>query len=237
MTVDGLGLERSGCVLVATIAKGDGNHFSAAMIDALAAAVEQGGADPALRFVRIRARGPVFCTGRERGGSTVAELRAEGARIVRLNEALRTSPLVSLAEVHGDAAGFGAGLVGACDVAVASEGARFSFPEITFGVAPAIVISWLKDVLPPKRVFELVATGRQIDAAEALALGLVTEVVSAPRLSARTDERLAELEALDAAALREIKSFLARARGLDPASAAAASVDALALGALRLRER
>jgi enoyl-CoA hydratase/carnithine racemase len=149
--------------------------------------------------------------------------------VVGLNELLQTTPLVVAAEVQGDAAGLGLGLVGSADVAVAAEGARFSVPEILSGYAPAVVISWLAHSIPRKRAFEMVATGAPVDAETALRDGLITEVVPGTQLEARVDERISELAALDAAALRDAKSFLSRTRAMDPASAASASIDALAL--------
>jgi methylglutaconyl-CoA hydratase len=160
-------------------------------------------------------------------------LRGEAARIVRLNETLVTSPLTVIAEVHGDAAGFGAGLVAATDIAVAAEDARFWFPEILGGLAPSIVISWLAKTIPHKVAFDLVTTGDRIDAREAQRLGLVTAVVPAPELEAAVDERLKRLSAMSEGAIKEIKQFFVRIRGLDPAASATASVEALALSAVR----
>jgi enoyl-CoA hydratase/carnithine racemase len=78
-----------------------------------------------------------------------------------------------------------------------------------------------------------VATGAWTDAATALRDGLLTEVVPADRLGARVDERIDELARMSAPALRDIKTFLARRRAMDPASAAHASVDSLVIGARR----
>jgi enoyl-CoA hydratase/carnithine racemase len=112
-------------------------------------------------------------------------------------------------------------------VAVAAAGARFSFPEILAGYAPTIVMSWLPRAIPRRRAFEMVTTGAWIDAATARHDGLVTEVVSADALAARVDERIAELSRLPVTAVRDVKSFLARTRAMDPATASAASVDSL----------
>lgn len=234
---NGLYLERHDTTLVATIERGEGNQFSPEMVRALTEAAAIGAEDPGLRFMRIRARGPAFCLGRDaaRAGAEApppAAVRRMAAGISRLNESLQTSPLVTIAEVHGDAAGFGAGLVGNCDVAVASEAARFSFPEIRAGYAPAIVMSWLPRLVPRRRAFEMVTTGAWVDAATALGDGLVTEVVPPERLGRRVDERIAELSELNPTALRDIKLFLARARGMDPAAAAAASIDALVVSVI-----
>jgi enoyl-CoA hydratase/carnithine racemase len=151
------------------------------------------------------------------------------AAIVELNELLQTTPLVVVAEVQGDAAGLGVGLVGCADVAVAADGARFSFPEIVAGYAAMVVLGWLPHAVPRKRAFEMVSTGAWVDAETARRDGLITEVVPAERLEARVDERIAELAAFDASALRDVKTFLARTRAMDPRSAAAASIDSLAL--------
>jgi len=233
MAADGLSFERREATLLVTIDHGDENLFSVDMVKALSDEVGAAAQEPDLRFVRLRSRGEVFCLGRE-GATAQAPpapraVRAVAAAIVELNERFQTTPLVVIAEVQGDAAGFGAGLVGNADLAVAAEGARFSFPEILAGYAPTIVIGWLAGAISRKRAFEMVATGSQVDAQTALRDGLITEVVPASRLEARVDERIEELAALDAVALRDAKGFIARTRTMDPASAATASIDSLAL--------
>jgi enoyl-CoA hydratase/carnithine racemase len=238
----GLTVEREGHTLRVTIARGDDNRFSPAMIERLAREVAGASGDPDLRFVRIRARGPAFCLGRDAAprppaaAPPPAVVRHTAAAIAGLNELLQTTPLVVVCEVHADAAGFGAGLVGNADVAVAAESARFSFPEIKAGYAPAIVMSWLPRVVPRRRAFEMVTTGAWVDAATAARDGLVSEAVPDAALEARVDERIAELAALDAGALRDVKTFLTRTRAMDQATAAAASVDSLVVAVVASQE-
>ena len=234
MATSGLAIERRDATLVVTVDHGEQNLFSHAMVNELADEVRTAAGEPDLRFVRLRSRGEVFCLGREgaRGEGpppSPRAIRAVASSVVGLNELLQTTPLVVVAEVQGDAAGLGLGIVGSADVAVAAGGARFSVPEILSGYAPAVVISWLARSVPRKRAFEMVATGAQVDAETALRDGLLTEVVPGNQLEARVDERIFELAALDATALRDAKSFLSRTRAMDPASAASASIDALAL--------
>src|SRR5829696_3285507 len=232
---DELRVERRGDTLVATADAGEENIYSPAMIKQLGDAISDAAADPDMRFVRLAARGRAFCLGRGapppagNGKPSPDAIRGLAGSMVRVNELLQTAPLVVIAEVQGDAAGFGVGLVGNADIAVAAEGTRFSVPEILAGYAPTIVMSWLSRTVPRKRAFEMVATGAWADAATALRDGLITEVVPGDRLEARVDERIAELAALDATALRDAKGFLARTRAMDPASAAGASIDSLAL--------
>jgi methylglutaconyl-CoA hydratase len=236
---DELLIERRGPTLVATADAGEDNLYSPAMIARLGDAIRDAAADPEMRFVRLAARGRAFCLGRGapaaagNGKPSADALRALAGAIVELNELLQTTPLVVVAEVQGDAAGFGAGLVGNADVAVAAEHARFCFPEILSGFAPAIVMSWLPVNVPRKRAFEMVATGAWTDARTALHDGLLTEVVPADRLRTRIDERIEQLARTSPGALRDVKTFLGRRRGMDAASAAHASVDALVVGALR----
>ena len=188
-----------------------------------------------MRFVCIRAEGPNFCVARDREGRTPDELRAEATRVVRVNETCRTTPLTVVAEVQGPAAGFGAGLVASTDLAVASDAVTLSFPEILGGLAPTIVIGWLAFTVPAKTAFDMVATGRKMNATEAQRWGLLTDVVAADQLGMKTKERLEELRGMSAAGLHEIKLFSAQVRELDPAAAARASIDPLVLASLRMR--
>jgi methylglutaconyl-CoA hydratase len=230
----GLETERAGHTLIVTTKRGDENLFSAEMIDELSEAVDDAARDR-LRFVRLRSEGPVFCVGRDRLGQTPLEFRAEAARIAKLNETLRTTPLTVVAEVQGDAAGFGVGVVASADIAVAVEGARFWFPEVLGGLAPSVVISWLSKTVPYKVAFDMVTTGEAVDARRAQELGLVTDVVPRDSLEAAVVDRIERLSTMRPGAITEIKEFFVRISGLDPGDSANASVDALALSATRNR--
>lgn len=234
MTVEGLRLDTTGPTLTVTIDSGEGNLFSREMMDALVEAIGDGDRSEDLRFVRLRAEGDAFCLGRVKGGASPDELRGMARRIATVNETLRTSPLTVIAEVNGPAAGFGVGMIGASDIAVASSAATFAFPEIKAGFAPAVVISWARFQLPARLLYDMLSLGEPIAAATAVEAGLVTEVVEPPRLAARVDERLAALEAVDPFALREMKRFLIFTRSMDPGTAALASVDTLVFSALRV---
>lgn len=231
---EGLRLDADGPVLTATIDAGEGNRFTREMMDALLSSVADAGRDDRIRFLRVRSVGPAFCLGRQKGGTSLDEVRAMAARIPAINEALRTSPLTVIAEVQGDAAGFGVGLVAASDIAVAAEGATFAFPEIRSGFAPAVIVSWARFVLPPRLLFDMVSTGDPIDARSARDAGLITEVVAAGELRGRVDERLDRLSEVDPYALRELKRFLVHTRAMDPATAASAAVDNLTISAMRV---
>ena len=107
----------------------------------------------------------------------------------------------AIAIVDGPALGGGCELIAACDMVIASEGARFGQPEIKLGVFPPIAAILLPRIIGEKRARELILTGDLIDANEALRLGLVNYVVPSDRLEEKTQEILAKLRELSAAAL------------------------------------
>jgi enoyl-CoA hydratase/carnithine racemase len=184
--------------------------------------------------LRLRARGEVFCLGRERAGSTPGDLRSEARTLVGLHRALRATPLVTIAEVHGDAAGFGVGLLAACDVAVAVSGASLWFPEVGIDLAPALVLAWLPRIVGERQAFWLTATGERVSAPRALELGLVTEVVdSAAALAKDIQGRIDTLQSRNPRIHAEIKEMLRACRALDEEQALELSVDRLVVGALR----
>jgi len=143
-------------------------------------AVERVNSDPALRALVLTGVDDVFAPGGEMGGrhdddtAGVGELLGTG---VLPFHALRHSAAPVVAAVNGICQGGGLMLAMLADVAVASERASFRAPELLRGVADA----WFAAVLPEQvgiaRARELMFTGRRIDAAEALRIGLVARVV------------------------------------------------------------
>ena len=102
----GVVIERTGEVLNFTLDNsGHENEVTGAMFDAMLAELRREAASPGASVLRIRARGKVFCTGRERAGRDAASIHHESARLIEFKRALRVSPLISVAEVQGDAKG------------------------------------------------------------------------------------------------------------------------------------
>jgi len=120
-----------------------------------------------------------------------------------------------VAAVRGRALAGGAGLATACDIVIAHESARFGYPEVRVGFVPAMVMAILRRLVGEKRAFELVATGRQVSAAEALELGLVSRVVAAGEFDATIAKLVSDLAATPAQALRMTKRLF---YGLDGTS-------------------
>lgn len=187
--------------------------------------------------LRLTTAGEAFCLGRDRAGTSPGALREESLALVGLHRALRRTRLVTVAEVDGDAAGFGVGLLAFCDVAVALASARLSFPEVGIGLAPAVVLAWLPTVVGEREAFWLTASGEEITADRALELGLVSAVSpSAQELRAEVDRRIELLRSRSPRVHAEIKSLLAAGRGLSEDQSLELSVDRLVVAAQRRDE-
>ena len=125
----------------------------------------------------------------------------------------------TIAVVDGAALGGGCELVAACDIAIASERARFGQPEIKLGVFPPVAAVLLPLLIGDKRARELILTGELIEATEAARLGLINYVLPGNQLEQKTSELLATFRSLSAAALEHTKRAidLGRGRSLDSA--------------------
>lgn len=125
----------------------------------------------------------------------------------------------TIAVVDGPALGGGCELVAACDIAVASNRARFGQPEIKLGVFPPVAAVLLPRVIGDKRARELILTGDIIDAAEAWRLGLVNYVVPSESLEEKTSALLSKFRELSASALEHTKRAIdaGQGRSLDTA--------------------
>jgi len=125
----------------------------------------------------------------------------------------------TIAVVDGPALGGGCELVIACDIAIASDRARFGQPEIKLGVFPPVAAVLLPQLIGEKRARQLILTGEIIEAAEAARLGLVNYVVPGNELEAKTSELLSRFRGLSAAALELTRKAidLGRVRSLDSA--------------------
>lgn len=187
--------------------------------------------------VRFRASGDVFCLGRDRGGSTPAEVRAEAEALAGLTRSAQRTRVVTVAEVQGDAAGFGVGLIAAFDVAVAVRDAQFRFPEVGIGLAPALVLAWLPRIVGRREAFWLTATAEPLGAERAASLGLLNSVVdSRDDLVKRVDEMVGQLLSRSARVHGDIKDMLRVFADCGDDQALDVSIDKLVVGSLRRGE-
>jgi methylglutaconyl-CoA hydratase len=233
LTVPGLLIERAGDVLTFTLENAErGNQITGAMFDAMLAELKREASHPLARVLRIRARGKVFCTGRERSGRDPEALRSEASRIIEVKRLLRSSPLISVAEVQGDAFGFGFGLAILCDFALVAERTQLGFPEMRNGLPPAAIMAYLNEYALPKFAFPLVLFGDPISPDRALQIGLISQVCTADRLESEADALVERILRLDASAVRRCKEFFLAAQQNSFDQNCHAAVEALIVGSM-----
>ena len=195
--------------------------------------------DPDARVLIVRGAGRAFSAGADISefGGAPSYVEARRARRERdLWGMLLHLPKPVIAAVHGYALGAGCEMALLCDLRVAADDARFGLPEVSLGYIPSAGgTQLLPRVIPPGVARGLVIGGTRIDAAQALAWGLVHEVVPAAALDARVALLAARLAAADPDALASAKAAIRR--GLDLPLATAIAVDAAHLRRRRARAR
>lgn len=163
------------------------NALSTAMLTALEGALDAIAADDTVRVLVIAANGPGFCAGhdlrevRTVDGPARARLFAQCSRFM---QRLTTLPVPVIARVHGIATAAGCQLVATCDLALATDTARFAVSGINVGLFCSTPMVALSRVVPRKAAMEMLLTGDFIDAPEAARLGLINRCVPEPELDA-----------------------------------------------------
>lgn len=205
---NGVVIQRTADVLTFTLDNPHhGNEVTGAMFDAMLAELRAESPTPRARVLRIRANGKVFCTGRERAGRDAASIRNEVTRIIEFKSALRTTSLISVAEVQGDAFGFGFGLAILCDFVLVAETASLAFPEMRSGLAPAAIMAYLGEYTLPRFAFPMVLFGEAITPHRALLIGLISQVCPREQLAGEANALVERILRLDPAAARQCKEF------------------------------
>jgi enoyl-CoA hydratase/carnithine racemase len=162
------------------------NALSSALLGALQSAVHDLARDASVRVVVIAGAGKAFCAGHdlkefhEHGDPQISQ--EAFARCERLMVELTRLPQPVIARVHGHAFAAGCQLVAQCDLAVAAADARFATSGVNYGIFCSTPGVPLARGIARKRALEMLLTGEPIDAATALAWGLVNRVVPAERL-------------------------------------------------------
>jgi 2-(1,2-epoxy-1,2-dihydrophenyl)acetyl-CoA isomerase len=233
---------RQGAVLTITLNRPDVfNAFNRALHAALRSALEDA-RDPDVRAVVITGAGRGFCAGQDLRefasleGSLRDELEQTYHPNIRLIRELR-KPVI--AAVNGPAAGAGLSLASACDVRIASTAAAFVPGFVGIGLVPDSGGTWfLHGLLGFAKAFEWMSSNRKLSAEEALAWGLVSEVIPAESFDARMTELAATWAALPTLAVGMTKALFehANAATLEQQLALEAELQQTAVGSADFAE-
>ena len=191
------------------------NAFDESMIGELDAAFAQLAADTAVRVIVLSGEGRHFSAGADLNWMQRASQAdeawnlADARRFAALLQRIDTCAKPTVARIQGAALGGGFGLACVCDIAIAAADASFAVSEARFGILPAVIGPYVVNAVGRRQARRLALSTRRIGAAEALAIGLVHEVVAADALDEAVQRTLAELLQGGPNAQREIKQLFA----------------------------
>jgi len=198
------------------------NAMSLRMVDELLEVLAAAEAAGDVRAVVLRGAGGHFCAGadlqdmaaarrREMGGEADA-IAQVNARFGRLCGAFARTGLATIAVLEGTVMGGGLGLACVVDVALAGQGAQLRLPETSLGVVPAQIAAFLVERVGASQARRLAVTGGKLDAAQALAIGLVHEAhADGAALDAALAATLAQVLRCAPGAIAATKALMARA--------------------------
>ncbi|WP_124713467.1 enoyl-CoA hydratase [Mycolicibacterium nivoides] len=199
------------------------NALSEAMLTALGAAFDALAQDDMVRAVVLGASGKAFCAGHD-----LKEMRAEPsleyyqrlfAQCTAMMLSIQRLPVPVIARVQGLATAAGCQLVAMCDLAVASDDARFAVSGVNVGLFCATPGVALSRNVPRKAAFEMLVTGEFVSAEQARVLGLVNRVVAEDALDDEVEAVIASIVAKPRVAVAMGKALFYRQIDVDIESA------------------
>jgi enoyl-CoA hydratase/carnithine racemase len=158
----------------------EGNAFTGDMVRRLRDALT--GVAGAADIVTLTGAGVDFTVGRDRNEPRTGAPFDAFSAISELNEAIAAYPGVFVTVARGRVHGLGVGLILRSDIAFASEDATFALDEVKHGIPPMFIMERILDHLPAKGAMDIILSGREFPATEALQMGLLSRVVPAQQL-------------------------------------------------------
>jgi enoyl-CoA hydratase/carnithine racemase len=208
------------------------NTLGSATMQALVAAIDGLATTPGVRAIVLRGAGErAFIGGADI--TEMARLDAATARafIIRVHAccaAVRRCPVPVLARLAGWTLGAGLEVAAACDLRIAAANARFGMPEVRIGIPSVVEAALLPGLIGWGRTRRLLLTGETIDAPQALAWGLVEQVVPADQLDPALERVLDGILAAGPRAVRLQKELIAAWEELPLAAAVQRGIDSFA---------
>ena len=207
--------EKDGAIATITLDRPDKrNAISSTMIEELLEVLNAADGDAAVRVLILTGAGRAFCSGMDLetlqtiAGQTTEQNLADSRQMARMFHRLYAFPKPLITAVNGAAVAGGCGIATFSDITLAVPEAKFGYTEVRIGFIPALVSVLVRRQMGEKRARELLLTGQIIDAAEALRLGMVTEIVAAENLLQRAHEVAAKFLEASPTSLRRTKRLL-----------------------------
>lgn len=190
------------------------NAFDDTLLTALYDSLEKAAVNALVHVILLKANGSDFSAGADLNWMqrmvhyTEAENSADALILARLMHTLHHHPKPTIAMVQGAAIGGGAGLVAACDIAIAADTARFRFSEVTLGLIPAVISPYVIKAMGERVALNLFLSAETFDAQRAYHLNLIHHCVPEDTLLSFTIDYAKQLANLPPLALIATKSLV-----------------------------
>ena len=197
------------------------NAFDETTIVELTAAFRALTDDASVRAIVLAANGPAFCAGadlnwmKRMSGYSDTENRADALGLATMLNTIYACKVPVIAQIQGDAYAGGMGLVAVCDIAVSVDSAHFCLSEARLGLMPATIAPYVIRAMGPRASHRYFVTAERFDAAEALRIGFVHQVVTADALTQTVNAIAASIAANSPNAVRECKQLVVDLAGKD----------------------
>jgi methylglutaconyl-CoA hydratase len=228
-------LNKAGPIATLTLARPDlHNAFDAAMIGELRACFNTLASDQATRVVVLTGAGSSFCAGadlhwmRDSLDWTSEQNTADAEALAAMFDAAWSLPKPLIGRINGAALGGGAGLAACCDIAVASETARFGFSEVKLGLLPAVIAQYVVPKIGVSQARALFVSGERFSAERAFEIGLVHAITGADGLDATVNALVGRMLSSGPAAAGAAKRLIDAVWGLERDAARRYVVEAIA---------
>jgi methylglutaconyl-CoA hydratase len=210
------------------------NAFNEVMIAELIDVFKKVSDDDEVRVVVLTGNGKSFSAGADLNwmkkmiNFSYEQNLDDSLKLAELFYLMYSLPKPVIARVNGAAIGGGTGLVAVCDIAIASEKAKFSLSEVKLGLVPACISPYVIRKVGEGRCREFFLTGERLTAKRALELGLVNQVVPPEELDQAVQEKAAQLVSSGPKALAMCKELLKNVPGMDFEKAKTYTADMIA---------
>lgn len=190
------------------------NAFDDNLLTELQLAMDKAIVDPIVRIIVLKAHGRHFSAGADLGWMqrmsrlNETENLADAMILARVMHTIHQCPKPTIAMVQGGAYGGGAGLVAACDIAIAARSARFCFSEVKLGLIPAVISPYVVNAIGARTATWLFMSAEIIDAQRAFELQLVQHCVPDDELETYTVNYAHQLAMLAPGAVRASKALV-----------------------------
>ncbi|MFO0698836.1 MAG: enoyl-CoA hydratase-related protein [Nitrospira sp.] len=205
-----------GCARVTLNRPDRRNAFDAGMVEELCEVFTILGQDSSVHAITLAGNDPAFCAGADikwlRSDATVSafQARTDAEQLVMMFRAVDECPCPVIGRIQGAAFGGGVGLVAACDIAVADEGATFALSEVRLGMVPGVIAPLLLRKAGYSFLRRFCLTGEVFSASVAKQYNLVHDIVVRDKLDSRIAELVHAVLSLAPQAARDTKALLRR---------------------------